>query len=183
MRKVIVVENLSLDGVMEAPEQWAFAYQNEEIAAVNKAGMVASNTLLLGRVTYEKLAGFWPLQTHNEMGIADYINNVAKVVVSSTLQKADWHNTTIIRGKLAEEINKLKGQPGGNIVVIGSAKLAQSLMQADLVDEYQLSLAPVVLGRGKQLFPTGVAAQELQLVETKSFSTGVVLMRYQPTTA
>lgn len=131
-------------------------------------------------ITKGEFASFWPLQTNNEMGIADYINNVAKVVVSSTLEKAAWHNTTIIRGNLAEEINKLKGQPGGNIVVIGSAKLVQSLMQADLVDEFQLSLAPVVLGRGKKLFPAGVAAQKLQLVETKPFSTGVVLLRYQP---
>ncbi len=182
MRKVIVIENLSLDGVMEAPEQWAFAYQNEEIAAVNQAGMVASNTLLLGRVTYEEFAGFWPLQTHNEMGIADYINQVAKVVVSSTLQKADWHNTTIIRGNLAEEITKLKQQPGGDIVVIGSALLVQLLMQASLVDEYQLFLTPIVLGGGKQLFPAGVAVQKLVLVEAKPFSTGVVRLRYQPTT-
>jgi dihydrofolate reductase len=116
------------------------------------------------------------------MGIADYINNVAKVVVSTTLQKADWHNTTIIRDNLAAEITKLKQAPGGNIVVLGSGLLVQSLMQANLVDEYQLSLIPVVLGRGKQLFPAGVVAQKLQLVEAKPFSTGVVLMRYQPAT-
>ena len=183
MRKVIVVENLSLDGVMEAPEQWAFAYQSEDLAAVNQAGMDSANTLLLGRVTYTEFASFWPLQKNNEMGIADYINNVAKVVVSTTLQKADWYNTTSMRGNLAAEITKLKGQPGGDIVVIGSGLLVQSLMQANLVDEYQLSLIPLVLGRGKQLFPAGVAAQKLQLVEAKPFNTGVVLMRYQPATA
>ena len=180
MRKLIVVENLSLDGVMEAPEQWAFAYQNEESAAVNKAGMLPSNTLLLGRVTYTHLAGFWPSQTNNEMGIADYINNVAKVVVSSTLKKVDWHNTTIMGGDLTEGITQLKQQSDGNIVVLGSALLVQSLMQANLVDEYQLSLAPVVLGHGKKLFPAGIDAQKLQLVEAKPFSTGVVLLRYQP---
>ena len=182
MRKLTIVENLSLDGIMEAPEKWAFAYQNEEIAAVNQAGMVASNTLLFGRVTYTEFASFWPTQTHNEMGMADYINKVAKVVVSSTLEKADWNNTTILRGNLAAEINQLKRQPGGDIVVIGSALLVQSLMQANLVDEYQLFVVPVILGVGKQLFPAGVAGQKLQLVETKPFSTGVVLMRYQPTT-
>lgn len=182
MRKVIVIENLSLDGVMEAPEQWAFAYQNEDLAAVNQAGMDTANTLLLGRVTYTEFASFWPLQKNNEMGIADYINNVAKVVVSTTLQKADWHNTTIISGNLAAEVTKLKEQPGGDIVVLGSGLLVQSLMQANLVDEYQLSLIPIVLGRGKQLFPAGVAAQNLQLVAAKPFSTGVVLMRYKPAT-
>ena len=179
MRKLTVVENVSLDGVMEAPEKWAFAYNNAEIAAVNQAGMVASNTLLFGRVTYTEFASFWPTQTHNEMGVADYINSAAKVVVSSTLQKADWNNTTILRGNLAKEVSRLKEQPSGDIVVIGSARLVQSLMQANLVDEYQLFLAPVVLGAGKQLFPAGVAAQKLQLVESRSFSTGVILMRYQ----
>jgi dihydrofolate reductase len=180
MRKLIVVENLSLDGVMEAPEQWAFAYVNEEIAAFNKAGMKASNTLLLGRVTYQDLADHWPQQTHDESGIANYINNVAKVVVSSTLKKADWHNTTILSGHVAEGITQLKGQPGGDIVIIGSGRLVQSLMQANLVDEYQLFLIPLVLGRGKQLFPAGIDAQKLQLVEAKPFSSGVVLLRYQP---
>ncbi|CAN5867114.1 dihydrofolate reductase family protein [soil metagenome] len=182
MRKLIVVENVSLDGVIEAPEQWAFAYQNAEIAALNKAGMNTSDALLLGRVTYTDLAGFWPHQTNDESGIADYINNQAKFVVSSTLKKADWHNTTILSGDLVEEITRLKGQRGKHIVVIGSARLVQSLMKAKLIDEYQLFLMPLVLGRGKQLFPAGMEAQKLQLVETTPFSSGAVLMRYQPAT-
>ena len=98
------------------------------------------------------------------------------------MKKADWHNTTILSSNVAEQISRLKEQSGGDIVIIGSARLVQSLMQANLVDEYQLFLIPVVLGRGKQLFPAGIAAQKLQLVETKPFSTGVVLLRYQPAT-
>ena len=182
MRKLIVVENVSLDGVIEAPEQWAFAHQDEAIAADNKAGMTTSDALLLGRVTYEEFASYWPFQTNDESGIANYINNVAKFVVSSKLEKADWHNTTILSGNLTKEITKLKAQSGKNITVIGSGRLVQSLMQANLVDDYQLFLIPVVLGHGKQLFPAGIAAQTLRLVETKPFSSGVVLLHYQPAT-
>ncbi len=123
MRKLIAVENLSLDGVMEAPEQWAFAYQNAEIIADNQAGMNSSDALLLGRVTYAHFAGYWPTQTNDEAGVADYINHVAKFVVSSTMEKADWHNTTIIRDNAAAEIAKLKAQPGKQIVILGSGVL------------------------------------------------------------
>lgn len=181
MRKLIVVENLSLDGVMEAPEKWAFAYQDAEMAKANQAGMGESDALLLGRKTYEEFAAFWPTQAHDEAGIGGYINKVAKFVVSSTLQKADWHNTTIIRG--IDEISQLKQQDGKTITVIGSGVLIQSLMQANLIDAYHISLIPLVLGSGQKLFPAGTAAQTLQLVEAKSFATGLVLMHYRPATA
>ncbi len=182
MRKLVVVENLSLDGVMEAPEKWAFAYQNAEMAKANQAGMNDSDALLLGRKTYEQFAAFWPSQAHDEAGIGGYINKVAKFVVSSTLAKADWHNTTILRGDMVDEIRKLKQEDGKNITVIGSGVLVQSLMQANLIDEYNLSLIPVVLGSGQPLFPAGIDAQTVQLIEAKSFDTGLVLLRYQPIT-
>ncbi len=182
MRKLIVVENLSLDGVMEAPEKWAFAHQNAEMAKANQEGMNESDALLLGRKTYEEFAAFWPSQAHDEAGIGGYINKVAKFVVSSTLQKAEWNNTTIIRGNAIDEIRKLKQQSGKNITVVGSGVLVQSLMQANLIDEYNISLIPIVLGGGQQLFPTGTDNQALQLIEAKPFATGLVLLRYQPAT-
>ena len=179
MRKLIVNEMLTLDGVMESPEKWSAPYQNDEIAKVNQAGMRASDATLLGRVTYEIFAAFWPHQTDDKTGIKDYLNNVPKFVVSSTLKKADWVNTTILSGLLVEEITKLKQQPGKDIVVTGSATLAQSLMQADLVDEYSLLVFPIVLGSGKRLFKDGDQTN-LKLVESKVFSSGVALLRYQP---
>jgi dihydrofolate reductase len=179
MRKLIVNEMLTLDGIMESPEQWSAPYQNEEITKFNQAGMRASDALLLGRVTYEIFATFWPHQTDDKTGIKDYLNNVPKFVFSSTLKKADWVNTTILSGPLVEEITKLKQQPGKDIVVTGSATLAQSLMQANLVDEYQLFVFPVVLGSGKRLFRDGDHTN-LKLAESKVFSSGVALLSYRP---
>jgi dihydrofolate reductase len=179
VRKVIVSENLTLDGIMEAPEKWAFQYQGDDIAEVNKAQMLASDALLLGRVTYEVFAGYWPLQTNDETGIADYLNRTPKFVVSSTLKKVEWSNTTIIQENLAKEVTNLKQQIGKDIVVTGSATLIQSLMQDDLIDEYRLWVHPIVLGDGKRLFQDG-SDTKLKLVDTKTFSSGVVLLRYQP---
>jgi dihydrofolate reductase len=180
MRKITMTENLSLDGIMEAPEKWAFSYQGDDIAEFNKAGMLASDALLLGRVTYEEFAAYWPKQTNDESGITDYLNKTAKFVVSSTLKKTEWKNSTIVNGNLVEEITKLKQQPGKDISVIGSATLVQSLMQADLIDEYHLFVVPIVLGKGKRLFKDSNDRTALKLVETKAFSAGVVLLTYQP---
>jgi dihydrofolate reductase len=180
MRKITVTENLSLDGIMEAPEKWAFSYQGDDITEFNKAGMLASDALLLGRVTYEEFAAYWPKQTNDKSGITDYLNKTAKFVVSSTLKKTEWENSTIINGNLVEEITKLKQQPGKDISVIGSATLVQSLMQADLIDEYHLFIIPIVLGKGKRLFKDNNDRKALKLIETKAFSAGVVLLTYQP---
>jgi dihydrofolate reductase len=137
--------------------------------------------MLLGRVTYEMFAAYWPSQTNNEFGIADKLNSQPKFVVSSTLEKGDWNNTTLIKGNVEEEIRTLKQQPGGDIRLTGSATLAQSLMQAGFVDEYWFLVHPIVVGRGKRLFPDGMELTGLKLVESKAFRSGVVLLRYQPT--
>lgn len=177
MRKLIVTENLTADGVMENPN---LSYQSDDLITVNKANMQAADALLLGRKTYQEFVAFWPFQTDDKTGVADYINSVAKYVVSSTLQKAEWNNTTILSGPLAEEIANLKQQSGRDIVVTGSATLVWSLMRQALVDEYRLFVAPEVRGHGKRLFPDPGATQALRLVESLSFSSGVVLIRYQP---
>jgi dihydrofolate reductase len=177
VRKLIVSENVTLDGVMESP---GLSYQSEDMAEVLQGQMMAADALLLGRVTYQEFAAYWPFQANDAAGVADYINKVAKFVVSSTLDKADWHNTTILSGNAADEITKLKQQSGQDIVVTGSGVLVHSLMRDNLIDEYRLFINPIVAGRGKRLFPNGIE-QALQHVETKTFSSGAVMIRYQPT--
>jgi dihydrofolate reductase len=179
MRKLIVSEFVTLDGVMEAPEKWQFPYYSDDLAEVIQAQILASDAMLLGRVTYEVFAAYWPSQTNNEFGISDKLNSEPKFVVSSTLQKAEWNNSTLIKEHVAEEISKLKQQPGGNIGITGSATLVQSLMQADLIDEYRLMVHPVVLGSGKRLFRDGRDTLQLKLLNTQTFSKGVVLLCYQ----
>ncbi len=180
MRKVIVVELLSLDGVMESPEEWAFSYSNAEMEEINASGMAASDALLLGRVTYEGLAAFWPNQSGGEP-MVDYINSVSKFVVSTTLKEPlGWNNSTLINGDIAEEIAKLKQQPGKDITIIGSGALVRSLLRDGLLDELRLMVHPVVLSGGKRLFEDGGDQKALRLMDSKTFSTGVVSLAYQP---
>ena len=130
-------------------------------------------------MTYEEFVTFWPFQTDDGTGVADYINSVAKFVISSTLKQAEWNNTTILSGELAEEIGKLKQAEGKHITVTGSGALVHALLRAGLVDEVRLFVNPVVRGHGKRLFPDGFD-QKLELVETKPFNSGAVMLRYQP---
>jgi dihydrofolate reductase len=180
VRKVIVSEFVTLDGIMEAPEKWQSPYLSDDVVETIQAQILAYGAMLLGRVTYEEFAAYWPSQTKNEFGIADKLNSMPKFVVSSTLQKVDWNNSRLIKENVVEEISKLKQQSGGNIQMTGSATLVQALMQTDLIDEYQLMVHPVVLGSGKRLFRNGSEKKILRLVETKSFSSGVVVLTYQP---
>ncbi len=175
MRKLVVTEFLSLDGVMEAP-MWTLKYWNDEISAFKGDESNASDALLLGRVTYDGFAQAWPNSTDEG---ADYFNNVRKYVVSTTLERAEWNNSVIIKDSVVEEIRKLKQQDGHNITVHGSGRLIQTLMQHDLVDEYRLLVYPVVLGQGQRLFEAGVTAT-LNLVEAKALGPQVVAMVYQP---
>ncbi len=174
MRKLVVTEFLSLDGVMENPA-WTFPYWNDEIAAFKGEESDSSDALLLGRVTYEGFAAAWPDSPDEG---APYFNGVSKYVVSSTLQQADWNNSVILRGDLAAEVQRLKQQEGGDIIVHGSATLAQSLLRLDLVDHLRLLIYPVVLGTGIRLFADGIETQ-LQLVRSQTFSSGVVGLVYE----
>src|SRR5260221_1578625 len=149
MRKIIVAEFLTLDGVMEAPETWQFPFLSDDISEYIKTGILALDAQLLGRVTYETFAGYWPTQTHNEFGIADKLNSMPKFVVSTTLDKADWNNSMLIKKNVIEEITKLKQQPGGAIGITASATLGQALMRADLIDELQLQVHPLLPVRGQ----------------------------------
>jgi len=186
MRKIFVTEFVSLDGVMEDPGGaekfvhggWTMPYWSDEIGKFKFDELRASDALLLGRVTYQGFAAAWPSRTDEE-GFAQRMNSLPKYVVSTTLDKAEWTNSHLIKGEISKEVFKLKQQPGQDIMVAGSNKLVQTLMQHDLVDEYRLLVYPVVLGSGKRLF--GDASKvTLKPVETRMFSSGVVLLRYQP---
>lgn len=173
MRKLVVTEFLSLDGVMENPA-WTVPYWNDEIAAFKGEETAASDALLLGRVTYQGFAAAWP-QSKDEG--ADYFNNVRKYVVSTTLDRADWHNSTLINSDVFDAIRALKQQDGSDITIHGSATLVQSLIQHDLVDVYRLLVYPVIVGEGKRLFAEGFTAS-LQLMEARAFSSGVAALIY-----
>ena len=180
MRKVNAVELVSLDGVMETPEEWAFAYSNDEMDEANAAGMAASDALLLGRLTYEHLAAYWP---HQPAGtpVVDYINSVPKYVVSETLDEPlEWNNSMLIDGDVAEEIAELKRQPGQDITILGSGALVRSLLKDALIDELGLLVHPIVVGGGKRLFEEGGERIPLELVDSRTFSTGVVYLTYRP---
>jgi dihydrofolate reductase len=186
MRKVIASEFVSLDGVMEDPS-WTFQYASEEQERFKFDELAASDALLLGRTTYEGFAASWPgmmeqyegPRREDLQGYADMMNGYPKYVVSTTLQEPlEWNNSTLIKGNIAEEIAKLKRQPG-DITVLGSGDLVQSLLVDDLLDELRLMVHPVVLGRGKRLFEDGGDQKALELVELKTFGTGVLYLTYQ----
>ena len=175
MRKLVVTEFLSLDGVMEAP-MWTFKYWNDEIAAFKGEESNSSDALLLGRVTYEGFAQAWPYSKDEG---APYFNSVRKYVVSTTLNKAEWNNSVFIQDNVVEEIRKLKQQDGQNITVHGSGNLIQTLMKHDLVDEYRFLVYPVVLGKGQRLFEDENPVN-LKLVDSKVVSSGVLALVYEP---
>lgn len=179
MRKVVAVLWVSLDGVMEAPDRWAHAYFNDEMAQMAGSGQAAADTLLLGRRTYQEFAAYWPHQT-GDVPFADYMNNTRKLVASGTLKSVEWRNSTLIKGDVARELTGLKRQPGKNITILGSATLVRSLLRDGLLDELNLWLVPVILGTGTRFVEDGSDRVPLKLADSKSFSTGVVSLTYQP---
>lgn len=179
MRRVVVTEFLTLDGVMEAPDQWQGPFFNDEMGKYKLDELRASDALLLGRVTYEAFADYWPSITDDE-GFAERMNGLPKYVVSTTLNKVEWNNSTLIKENVADEISRFKQQDGQDIVVYGSADLVKTLMQHDLVDEYRLMIHPVVVGHGKHLFQAGVDTKALKLVDTQTFDTGAMVLTFQP---
>ena len=181
MRKVVASEFVSLDGVVESPEKWHFPYFNDQMGEAIGAAMAASDAMLMGRVLYEEWAAFWPNQDPDENPVAARMNGVRKYVVSTTLEEPlEWQNSTLIGDNVAEEISKLKEQPGKDISISGSPTLVRSLLQDGLLDELRLMLHPIVVGSGKRLFEDGGDQKALQLVDSRTFSTGVLYLTYQP---
>ncbi len=177
MRKIIVSTYVSLDGVIEAPEKWSLKFWNDEHAKYANDQLFASDALLMGRMVYEGFAASWPSR-RNEF--ADRMNGLPKYVVSTTLEEAEWNNSTIIKENVAEEVSRLKEQPGQDILMYGSADLMHTLMEHDLIDEYRIWVHPVVLGSGKRLVKDESETKVLRLVDTTTFSSGVVILSYQP---
>ena len=182
MRKIIVSEGVSVDGVFDAETmgKWAAPYYSEERDEFVRGIVLASDALLLGRTTYDLQAWYWPNQKEDKYGIANHKNSMPKYVVTSKPLQAQWDNSKIIEKNILEEIAKLKQQPGQNILIEGSATLAKSLAQAGLIDEYRLMVHPVIAGTGKRFFNDGMSLTHLKLVENKPISLGVVLLIYEP---
>src|SRR5579864_9653060 len=179
MRKITAGLFISLDGVVEAPEQWTGPYSNDELGQHIGSQFAASDTLLLGRVTFQTFASAFAGQSG---GMADQMNNTPKVVVSTTLERADWQNSTLINGNVAAEITTLKQQPGKNIAVRGRITLVRWLLRAGLLDELGLLVVPLVRGSGTHLFADGDGGPPLPLtlLDSTAFSTGVLALTYTP---
>jgi dihydrofolate reductase len=193
MSRLVVNENLTLDGVMQSPADpdedrrdgferggWAPPYFDRVMGDVAAEGMAKGGAMLFGRRTFEQFASFWSTQP-DDNPFAAVLNNRQKYVASRTLEEPlSWRNSTLLHGDAMEAVAKLKEQPD-DLVVLGSGELVQSLMRANLVDEYVLLIHPLVLGSGRRLFPDGGPSTALRLVDTKTTTTGVVIATYHPT--
>jgi dihydrofolate reductase len=175
MRKIIESTLVSLDGVIEDPHLWAMNYFDNEAQEDALELLLASDAMLMGRRTYEIFAGVWPARTGD---YADRMNSIRKYVFSSTLERADWNNSSIIRGDVATEVGKLKQQDGQGLVIYGHGPLGQTLLEQRLLDELRLWIHPLVVGRGKLLFREGEKTI-LKLVAKKTLGTGVVVLSYR----
>jgi dihydrofolate reductase len=192
MRMLRVIEFLSLDGVMQGPGApdddteggfrhggWMQPYFDDVLGASAAEGMAATDAYLFGRKTYEKMAAYWPTAPEDDP-FGRHLNSTAKYVASRTLQDVDWEPTTVIGEDVAGAVAKLKQEPGGNIAVLGSGELIQTLAEHALVDEYFLAVFPLLLGGGKRLFRDGGDLRKLKLVDSKVTSTGGMLLTYRP---
>lgn len=186
MRKIIVTEFITLDGVVESPGGnetphphggWQFKYSNPECGKYKVDELASVDALLLGKTTYELFAGYWPTQSGG--GFADRINQYPKYIVSHSLQKAEWNNSHILRD-VAKDVAALKNTDGGDILVYGSATLAKFLLHHDLIDELRLMIYPVSVGGGLRLFDDNRELKKFALKHSRVFDNGVLILEYQP---
>ena len=194
MSKVVVVNHVTLDGVMQSPSGldedarngfrdggWAVPYGDEVLGRFMGERMASGGdgAMLFGRVTYEKMAGFWPKQTDGNP-FTEVLNARQKYVASRTLKEPlEWVNSTVLEGDAADAVAALKEQPGGNLVILGSGDLIESLMPAGLIDEWVLTIHPLVLGSGRRLFPDGIAPATLELTGATPTTSGVIIATYE----
>jgi dihydrofolate reductase len=184
MRKLVITQNITLDGSVEMLDDWFDPQlQDEDLLEESHRQDSQADALLVGRRTFEDFRGYWPKQTDDPTGVTDYLNRVAKYVVSSTMSDPQWENSIVLAGSgqgwAVERAIALKSQPGKDIVLTGSISLAHALIAGGVVDEYRLFVYPTVQGRGRRLFPDGTAIGKLTLVEPpKSFRSGITLLRY-----
>lgn len=180
MRKIVSGLFISLDGVFEAPEQWHFPYFDDAMGAAVGTLMGGSDTMLLGRVTWQEFADYWPNQSPADNEIAGKMNDTPKLVVSSTLSDVSaWQNSTLLSGNVYDELRRLKQQPGKDIGITGSGELVRTLLRDGLLDELHLLVHPIAVGRGKRLFPDGFDHLPLALISSEPFPTGVVHLTYR----
>lgn len=184
MRKIHMFDNVSLDGFFTDDKNdmtWAHK-RDEEWNAFSGGNAMSDGELLFGRVTYEMMAAFWPTPRAAAMlpDVAAGMNRMPKTVFSRTLDTATWQNTTLVKGDLVAEVKKMKQQPGPDMVIIGSGSIVSQLTQARLIDEYQIVMSPIVLGKGRTLFETVDGKMPLTLTKTRAFKNGNVVLWYEP---
>ncbi len=181
MSRLIQWNMLSLDGYFEGARSWDVEwfqpYFNEELERFSIQQLRAADALLFGRVTYEGMAAYWKTARGE---VADFMNKLPKLVVSSTLEKADWSNTSVVKGDALAEVRRLKCQGSGTIFVFGSGILCAALLEAGLFDEVRVAVVPIVIGRGIPLFGRGLSRTKLKLLESRPLSNGCIILRYQP---
>jgi dihydrofolate reductase len=187
MRKVILSNSVTLDGFFEGPNKeldWHIVDEDSHQYAIDLLSDV--DALLFGRVTYQLMADYWPAAATNpsssksDLEIADKMNNLPKIVFSKTLQEVKWNNSRLVKENIAEEISKMKQQSGKDMVIFGSGSIVSTFMQHGLIDEYRIIVNPVVLGNGNPLFKGINGKQNLKLLRTKEFSSGKVILYYEP---
>jgi dihydrofolate reductase len=187
MRKVILLMHTSLDGFVQGQTDWdlSFLTYDEELEKYAKGILSTVDTVLWGRGTYLGMQDYWtsvpanPSATQHEIEHAQWIDKTAKIVFSTTLEKTEWNNSKLVKENIAEEITNLKQQPGKDMIILGSPRFAHSLMQLGLIDEYQITVHPVVLGGGIPLFKGLNDRINLKLIENKAFNSGVMGLVYQ----
>ena len=183
MRKLVNTENITLDGSIEMLGEWFDPQGQGDVSDLMEEVHLQdaeADGLLVGRQTFEDLRGYWSKQTDDKTGITDYLNNVEKYVVSSTMTDPGWQNSTVLSGDPVDAVRGIKERSGKDIVLTGSITLTHALIAAGLVDEYRLFVYPVVQGRGRWLFPAGYEIPRLGLVKTRSFASGITLLVYVP---
>jgi dihydrofolate reductase len=185
MRKLAVTQNITVDGSIEMLDDWfdpqgQAQIDNSDLLEEMHRQDAQSDAFLVGRQTFDDLRGYWPTLSQDPTGIADYLNAVAKYVVSNTLVDPQWQHTTVLSGDPATQVQALKDSPGRDIVLTGSITLCHALIDAGLVDEYRLFVYPVVQGRGRGLFPDGYRVPRLRLLDAKAFRGGVTYSCYAP---
>jgi dihydrofolate reductase len=195
VRKVVVVEWMALDGVVQAPGAkdedtsggfehggWHLPYFDELSQKWVVESLQEAGGFLLGRITYENFAGYWPSASEEEQVIAVPLNTRPKYVASTTLpEPLEWENSTVLKGDVAAAVTALKQEDGGDLHVIGSTKLVQTLIEHDLVDEFRFMIDPLIVGGGKRIWPDDGARRPLRLVDSKLTTTGALLAKYAPT--
>jgi dihydrofolate reductase len=185
MRKLIMWNIITLDGYFEGEKNWDLSFHNSiwgpELEKLGLEQLHSADYLVFGRVTYEGMSAYWKKAEGENNEIARLMNSIPKLVFSRTLKKVDWNNSTLISQNASAEISRLKAQGGGDMYVFGSADLSKTLIDDDLIDEYRIGIAPVILGSGRPLFKQGISPRNLSLVSTQQVSPGGVVLRFVKT--